>query len=550
VRQFSRVLLGICKNLSFPMLCFFVLVMGSKAEVCPANTSAAQLEQQARVASKSGQFAEAEEALRHAIACVVDLHSRQRVVLLTALGESQESQNHLGEAEETYQQVLRLNETLTTPSFEETAVALNNLGTIALRRSQFTTAEQFVRKAYSVLKEHNDLNSITAGHVLTNLGLTLQHQGRLVEAGPLYQRAAPLISQFAGEDSMDFVKMLANLAMFDFDSGKFEAAIENDRKALAIEAKVPVANGVERAMVLNNLGLALSGLKRFSEAEPLYRQALAIWRTIPGARSHVAETLSNLSILERETGQLDVARQHAAEAMQIVQSVPDNDALMAAIAQSLGMVACSQGNLNEAHGWYQRSADIWLKTVGNRHPSYASALSNLASLETRRKHYKKAQALYQQVYEIDRNCLGPSHPRVAADLSNLAAQDFYLKHTEEAVPKFERSRAMLEQSFGPQSQQVAEAWRNLALVYRAEKQWLESEQAFGKAIQTLEASSNSQNPMLANWLQEYASVLRKDRQFALAEQAETRALGIQVRNTLRPKTLQNSVVPLGVGGRS
>ncbi|MBV9500748.1 MAG: tetratricopeptide repeat protein [Acidobacteriaceae bacterium] len=530
----------LCGTGSLLLACSWVMVLIPSLAACPSGSSWPELREQATAASSAGRFREAEDRLRTALSCLPDAKGPQALVLMNELGESQESQDRLSDAEATYRQVLKTD--LSEPPSEQIAIAWNNLGTIALRRNQLASAEQFVRRSYSMLEQQNGLNSITSGHVLSNLALILQREGRLAEAEPVYPRALAVISKLAGENSLDFAKVLTNCALFNFDKGNFEAAIETNRKALAIEERLQVPNSSDLALTRNNLGLALSEVKRLAEAEPLYYQALAVWRTKPEARLRLAETLSNLSMIEKETGRTELARQHATEAINIVGALSDQDPLLAAISENMGMVASAEGNWNEAREWYQRAADIWLKSLGQTHPSYAAALSNLAGVETKKKHFKAAQELYGQAYEIDRNALGPNHPRVAADLSNMAAEKFYLKHLDEAVPLFERSRELLEHSFGPDSRQVAEAWRNLALVYWAEKQCPESELAFAKAIRALEASSNAQNPVLSTWLQEYAVVLRTDKQFALAEQAETRALGIQVKNTVRPSALQNSIL--------
>ena len=42
----------------------------------------------------------------------------------------------------------------------------------------------------------------------------------------------------------------------------------------------------------------------------------------------------------------------------------------------------------------------------------------------------------------------------------------------------------------------------------------------------------ARNPNLPSWLREYAEALRREQHFGEAEAAETRALGIEVRNTV------------------
>ena len=49
-----------------------------------------------------------------------------------------------------------------------------------------------------------------------------------------------------------------------------------------------------------------------------------------------------------------------------------------------------------------------------------------------------------------------------------------------------------------------------------------------------ESALGPENASLVPLLRAYATLLRKTQEYALAEKAEVRAMGIQVRNTLRP----------------
>src|SRR5262249_39740774 len=58
---------------------------------------------------------------------------------------------------------------------------------------------------------------------------------------------------------------------------------------------------------------------------------------------------------------------------------------------------------------------------GEKHPSYATNLNNLAGLYRDRGEHHKALPLYQQALRIYQQVLGEKHPDCATSLGNLAA---------------------------------------------------------------------------------------------------------------------------------
>jgi tetratricopeptide (TPR) repeat protein len=328
------------------------------------------------------------------------------------------------------------------------------------------------------------------------------------------------------------------LRALSYESGHYADAVEKEEKALEIEGGLQLVGGDDAGLSLNNLALSLFELGRLSEAEPLLLQAIAIERKSPTARyPDLAEALSNLAVLET-TGRLDAARRYAMEALEIIQSYGgDKDPRMAIVWTDLGSIEAARNNLQEARRLHEKAADLWLKTLGPGNPKYEAALSNVGSVERKQGHHKKA--LYQRALQIDEARFGRNHPKVATDLCNLAVELFSLNKYDGALSLFERAKSMHEKAYGPESVQVAQTWRDMGATYRSAKQLEQASLAYDKAIRSFESSSGKDNPRLSTWLQEYADVLKKQQRFADAERAVTRAVGIQVRNTIRSASIGN-----------
>ena len=80
-----------------------------------------------------------------------------------------------------------------------------------------------------------------------------------------------------------------------------------------------------------------------------------------------------------------------------------------------------QNILNGKSKLYQQALALWQELLGDRHPSVATSLNNLAVLYYSQGRYEAAEPLYQQALALRQELLGDRHPDVAQSLNNLAA---------------------------------------------------------------------------------------------------------------------------------
>ncbi len=155
----------------------------------------------------------------------------------------------------------------------------------------------------------------------------------------------------------------------------------------------------EHATALNEHAVTLQATGRHAEAEPLYRQALAIRAKALGeAHPDHATDLNNLAALLRDTGR------HA-----------------------------------EAEPLLRQALAIRAKAVGEAHPTYATSLNNLAGLLRATGRHAEAEPLHRQALAILIAALGAEHPStrtVAANLATLspASEDGFRREAGEEAP--------------------------------------------------------------------------------------------------------------------
>lgn len=120
--------------------------------------------------------------------------------------------------------------------------------------------------------------------------------GRKEEALSAASAALSLIPA-VGEKSSAAATAYVNTATVYKAFGKAEEAIPLFEKARALYRELLPESDARQGGLLNNMALALVDLKRFQEAEALYREALDIMQKVPGGEPEQAISYLNLADL-------------------------------------------------------------------------------------------------------------------------------------------------------------------------------------------------------------------------------------------------------------
>ena len=170
------------------------------------------------------------------------------------------------------------------------------------------------------------------------------------------------------------------------EQGLAEDYLQEQQQAIAVFQnainRAKAANDdIKLARDLNYLALLYGQMRCYEQAEPLYRQALALRKRLLGDNHpDVATSLHNLANLYR-----------------------------------------NQGRYNEAEPLYLQVLELDKRLLGDNHPDVATNLNNLAALYHAQRRYEEAEPLLLQALALDKRVLGDNHPHVATSLDNLAA---------------------------------------------------------------------------------------------------------------------------------
>jgi serine/threonine-protein kinase len=307
-----------------------------------------------------------------------------------------------------------------------------------------------------------------------------------------------------------------------------------DRGAERIEGDLAGRPRVQ-ARMMRTIGDVYRQLGLYPRAEPLLRRALE--RSRAGAGNDAAglvESLVSLGRLRTEQGRLDEAGELFRQAL--AETAADRPDLRLLVLSGLGGLVFEQGRFGEAVEIFTRVLELREEAVGDRHPSVAVDVSNLANAFGRQRRYGRAEQLYRQAIdllaggedpqaqalalsnlgsllaeqrrfaeaepllrrgaEIRERLLGSDHPDVALDLSNLASLLLDLGRYQEAGELFRRCLAILETK-APEHRVYTQALGNYGNLLLAQEDFQGARGVYEHVLDLQESRLGAEHPALA-----------------------------------------------------
>jgi len=174
--------------------------------------------------------------------------------------------------------------------------------------------------------------------------------------------------------------------------------------------------------LMNELGILLCSKDLNSDAELLYRRALALREQTDGPDApSIATHLNNLAQVLQDTNREGEAEALMRRALAIDEANFGRDHSRVAIRLSnLAVLLKDLGRHAEAEPLMRRALEIDETTSGLDHPNVAIRLNNLVTLLHEARKYAEAEPMMVRALEIDEKCFGRDHPKVAIRLHNLA----------------------------------------------------------------------------------------------------------------------------------
>jgi tetratricopeptide (TPR) repeat protein len=307
---------------------------------------------------------------------------------------------------------------------------------------------------------------------------------------------------------------------------EYELAIEYFKKAIGRQQELEME--AELSSSLNYLAGLYKSQGRYSEAEPLYLQALEIdRRALPEDHPDLAIDLNNLAGLYESQGRYSEAEPLFLQALEIHRrALPEDHPSLANRLNNLAGLYESQGRYSEAEPLYLQALEIDRRALPEDHPSLANLLNNLAGLYESQGRYSEAEPLYLQAVEIDRRALPEDHPSLAAHLNNLAELYRSQGRYSEAEPLYLQALEIGRRSLPEDHPSLANHLNNLAELYRSQGRYSEAEPLYLQALEIDRRALPEDHPSLATHLNNLALLYQSQGRYSEAEPLYLQAVEI------------------------
>jgi tetratricopeptide (TPR) repeat protein len=228
-----------------------------------------------------------------------------------------------------------------------TAVMQTQLGITLQNQGRFDEAEEWYRKSLVIDEGLGDRPGMAITYA--QLGVTAQERGRLDEADDWYRQAIQIREELGLRSRLaDDYHQLGNTACL---RGRLDEADERYRRSLAVSSEIGDRPGM--AITYHQLGNTAQERGRLDEADDWYRQAIQIREEL-GLHAPVASDYLQLGTSAYLRGRLDEAEDWYRRSLAVSEALGDHHGMGAAYHQ-LGMVSHARERFDEAEDWYRRS---------------------------------------------------------------------------------------------------------------------------------------------------------------------------------------------------
>jgi tetratricopeptide (TPR) repeat protein len=126
----------------------------------------------------------------------------------------------------------------------------------------------------------------------------------------------------------------------------------------------------------------------------------------------------------------------------------------------------NKGDNDNALDYFQKSLNILLKTLGEKHPDVARTYYNIASVCLNKDEYDKALDYFQKNLDIRLKTLGENHPDVAITYYKIASVCVIKDEYDNALDYFQKSLNILLKTFGEEYLDVANLYYYIGFCYQ------------------------------------------------------------------------------------
>jgi serine/threonine-protein kinase len=367
------------------------------------------------------------------------------------------------------------------------AQMLDALGRVNDQIGRFADAEQMLRRALALRREHLGANDLDVAVTLNNLADVLGQTNRTEEATRLSQEALAIQRRVLGPNHPDVALTLAMLSRRTKDLAVSESLLIEARD---IQRSALGPNDPAVATADFELGMILQSRGKYKEAEGLYREGVAIRERTGADRGTVALGKVRLAQL------IELHSDNAAEAESLYQNAlgilqaedPPRPARWGGALVGLENLAHARGDHVRAESYARQLLDVHIRTIGPEHPITTEAMDAIGEHLSAQKRYREADSVLSQALAVVERSVGSVHPRPAWLLTSRARERAAAGRWADAETDLRRALAVLQQANATPTEFDGATTALLAHVVEHEGKVAESAELYDRAAKILRSN--------------------------------------------------------------
>ncbi len=238
--------------------------------------------------------------------------------------------------------------------------------------------------------------------------------------------------------------------------GEFDEAEELLTQSIQIRTDLFGDLHVETISTYEHLGSLLSSRGDLFQAQQVLEDAISKRANIYGhQQAALSEANTELGYVYRRLGKLQEAEQLYLNLISIYEeNFGPEDPLTLLSISSLGVTLHGQGKLDEAEERYRDVLDKRTARYKTMHPEVAMSKNNLGSLLLNQGRFVESEKLLRESLEMRISLFGELHPKVALSTNNMGILKRNSGQFEEAKEYFSSALEMNTKLFGPEQLQT------------------------------------------------------------------------------------------------
>lgn len=286
----------------------------------------------------------------------------------------------------------------------------------------------------------------TVGLALSDVAVCYKGLGEYQKALKVQSEACSVLESYYGNQNPILCNDIKNLGEIYDELGEPQKALVLFKRALSLCVG---QYEVYKPRILHDLAISSWKSGKYDEAIKYDLNALSIF-TQQGDVSNQMVAISMLGVYYTSKGDNKKALEYAKNAVDISKKVNgyyhENTAQAFSV---LGDCNYDNGNNLEAIQAYQKSYEIAKKVINKSNPNVANILMRISQAYGRMSLYEKAIPIFQEVININKNIFGPNHKSViyaehnlAVTYSNIGEYERAIKILEDLVLKCKKSKSI------------------------------------------------------------------------------------------------------------